>query len=663
MSNYWSDSIQHLEWLKHIRLRMNMYVWSKDNWHLHIFREVLWNSFDEVLAWYANEIIVKIWKDDSISVKDNWRWIPVGFNKQTWKDSLELVTWTLNTSWKYNKSDENSNYKISAGLNWVGLKATTALSEYFEVHSYSVSSDQKNNKRKDWSIRYEEWELKQNVQDNWFTEEKGTLVHFKPSNEIFWNMKYDSKEIRNICQQQTYLSPWVKLIFIDENTWEEEIFHFEQGSKEYLMSLFENDDLIVKDWIEINLWKDEKSWSYEWFDSVIFFTKKWSKKIKQVNESFCNNVYTGQGWTHLAAYERWVVNAFRKFAEERWFNKKFVDYIQPQDILINTFYVINVKVVEAEFVGQTKDRLANKEISIPLRQNVEDLFYMELLKNPNEFDKIVQRAIELVQSRSKAEEFNFDEILKEIENESKIGKYLGKLKLSNNRKAKPEEKMIYIVEWQSAGWSVLKTRDNQPIDLLSLKGKILNIEERYDAKAQSLHNSILNNDEIRSIISAFGWNVGENFDEDKFPYKGWVVIMADSDPDGWHISLLLINLFHKLYGQEFVNKYLYISELPLFEIIWKWEKYYFNTNEEKNEFMKWKEIPEKDISRFKGLGEVPSKLFKELAIDPETRRLRKLNISDSDETNEMYYVFLGNDASLRRDFLDEQNINIYDLDL
>lgn len=640
-----------------------MYIGSKESGFVHLFREVLWNCFDEVLAWHANEVIVKLHKDNSLYIKDNWRWIPVGFNKQTQKDSLELVTWTINTSWKYSKSDKDSWYKVSSWLNWLGIKIVNALSDVFEVHSYSVSSDQKNNKRKDWSIRYEDSKIVQKVQDNWFTDEKGTSVFYTPSKDFFWNLKYSASELKKICEQQAYLSPWSKVIFIDEESWEETVFQFDWGSKEYLHSFFEDEDLIVKDWIELNIWKDEKSWSYEWFDSVIFFTKKWAKKIKEINESFCNNVYTGQGWTHLNSYERWIVNAFKRFSEERWFNKKLVEQIQPQDIMINTFYVINVKVIEAEFVGQTKDRLANKEISIPLRQNVEDLFYMELLKNPNEFDKIVQRAIELVQSRSKAEEFNFDEILKEIENESKIGKYLGKLKLSNNRKAKPEEKMIYIVEWQSAGWSVLKTRDNQPIDLLSLKGKILNIEERYDAKAQSLHNSILNNDEIRSIISAFGWNVGDNFDEDKFPYKGWVVIMADSDPDGWHISLLLINLFHKLYGQEFVNKYLYISELPLFEIIWKWVKYYFNTNEEKVEFMKWKDIPEKDISRFKGLGEVPSKLFKELAIEPETRRLRKLHINDSDETNEMYYVFLGNDASLRRDFLDNQEVDPFDLDL
>lgn len=662
MAEYSSDSIKHLEWLEHIRLRYSMYISDNSTyWLHHLFREVLWNSFDEIIAWHATEVVVKLFKDNSIFVKDNGRWIPVGFNKQTWKDSLELVTWTVNTSWKYEKWSENSWYKVSSWLNWLWIKIVNALSDFFEVHSYSISSDDK--KRRDWFIRYENSKKVEWVKSLWYTNEKWTSVFFRPSEEIFWKLKYSSDELKKICKQQAYLSAWSKVTFIDENTWEEEVFQFNWWAKEYLQTFFNEEDLIINHWIEINLWKDEKNESYVWFDSVIFFTKKWTKKIKEITESFVNNVFTWQGWTHLNAYERWVVNAFRKFAEERWFNKKLIDHIQPQDILLNVFYVINAKIIETEFVWQTKDRLANKEISLPLRQNIEDLFYIELLKNPNEFDKIVQRAIELVQSRSKAEEFNFDEILKEIESESKVGKYLGRLKITSNKKAKPEEKMIYIVEWLSAGWSVMKTRDNYPIDLLALKGKILNIEERYDAKSQSLHNSILSNDEIRSIISAFGWSVWDNFDEEKFPYKWGVVIMADSDPDGWHISLLLMNLFHKLYWKEFVNKYLYISELPLFEIIYKWEKYYFNTNEEKEEFMKWKDIPDKDISRFKGLGEVPSKLFKELAITPETRRLRKLNITDSEETNELFYVFLWNDASLRRDFLDKQEIDLYNLDL
>lgn len=658
MSNYSSDNIQHLEGLAHIRKRPWMYVW--DNGMVHLFKEVIGNSFDEVLGGYANEVIVILKKNNIISVKDNGRWVPVGVNKQTGKNSLELVTWTVNTSWKYSKGWEGSWYLYSSWLNWIWIKAVNALSNFFEVHSYSKSTWEK--EKKDWVIRYENLEVHTPVKSLGKTTESWTLVIYQPSEEVFWNEKYKAEELKNICRQQAYLSKGAKVIFIDEENNTEETFQYNGWAKEYLQSFFEEDELIVNEWVEVNIWKDEKE-TYGWFESVIFFTKKGSKKAKDIRESFANNVYTGNGWTHLNAYERWILNAFKRFAKERKFNEKQVEQIVASDILINVFYVINVKIVETQFVGQTKDKLANKEITNPLRSAIEELFYIELLKNPEEYDKIIKRALENVANRSKVTDYNFDEILEEIKNEAKIGKYLGRLKMSPNKKAPAEERMIYIVEWLSAGGSILKTRDNLPIDLLSLKGKILNIEERYDTVTQKLSKAILNNEEIRSIISAFGGNVWDNFDEKTFPYKGWVVIMADSDPDGWHISLLLINLFHKLYWKDFVNKYLYISELPLFQINYAGKRHFFQTTKEKDVFLEGKNITEKDIFRFKGLGEVPSSLFKELAIDPKTRKMKKLIIEDSDETNKIYQTLLGNDASLRREFFINQELDLDRLEM
>ena len=648
--NYWADSIEHLEGLEHIFKRPEMYIWDRnDFWLHHIFQEPFDNCLDEALAWFATEVKVTLYKDNSISIEDNWRWVPVWWNSKSKIDSLELVTWTVNTSWKYTKW-EDAAYKISGWLHWIWIKATNAVSEFFECHSYSVASWEKD--KKDWSIRYEERKIVWWVTDNWKTKRKWTWIHFKPSEEIFWKLKYKPSRIGEICEQQAYLLPWLKIIFTNDNNWKTEEFYYWGWSEEYLSSLLWKNDLAIESPLKINIWKDENKWTFEWFDSVLFFTKKWTRKYKEYRESFANNIETVSWWPHVSSYETWILNAFKDFAIERKYKEKDVKNITAKDILFNVFYVINIKIVDVAFVWQTKDKLANREILAPLRNAVYNAIYIELLKNPNEYEMIVDRAIELVQARNKASEFNYDEFIESIKEENwTVWRFLWKLKKCKNRKAKNKE--LFIIEWDSAEWPLLKTRlDFQ--ECLPLKWVPMNIEERIDRKTWMMNNRVFNNEEYRTIISAFGWDILDNFDEKKFDYEK-IIIMADSDVDGAHIFYILLNGLYRLYWLEFINKYVYVSQLPLFQIMHKWKRYLFLTNKEKEEFCEWKEINQRDISRFKWLWEVPSKLFRELAMDPDTRWLTKIHWENEEEIEDMFYTILWKDAQLRKEFLAERD--------
>ena len=658
MSNYWSDSIQHLEWMEHIFKRPAMYIWNKEEFGLHhIFQEVLDNSLDEALAWHATEVIVNLYKDNSISVEDNWRWIPVWWNTKSKIDSLELVTWTVNTSWKYTKW-EDAAYKISWWLHWVWIKATNATSEFFECHSYSIATWEK--EKKDWSIRYENRKVVWWVKDNWKTKEKWTYIHFKPSEEIFWKLKYKPDRIKEICNQQAYLLKGIKLIFNNENDWSVEEFFYEEWVKEYLSWILNWTELVIERPLEINLWKDENKWTFEWFDSILYFTKKWTKKIKEYKESFANNIETVSWWPHVNNYEKWILAAFKDFAISRWYKEKIVNNFLAKDILFNVFYIINVKIVEVEFVWQTKDKLANKEIWSPLKKAVYDSVYTELQKNPSEFEKIIDRAVILVENRLKADDFDYDDLIKDIQEATKVWNFSWKLKSCKDRKSKNKE--LYIVEWDSAAWHVAKWRNSNQA-YLPLRWVPMNVEDKFDYELQKFSPRALMNEEYRSIISAFWWNILDEFDEKKFDYKWWVYIATDADPDWYFIFVLLLNAFFRFYWLEFVNKYVYLVRMPLYKITYNWKENLFYTESDKQAFMKWKEIQPKNIKRYKWLWEYNSKQFKEYALDKDTRSIIKLNWESFEDIEDKFYDLLWPDASLRREFLQEREVDFNTLDL
>ena len=319
-----------------------------------------------------------------------------------------------------------------------------------------------------------------------------------------------------------------------------------------------------------------------------------------------------------------------------------------------------MKIVEVEFVWQTKDKLANKEIWSLLKKAVYDSVYTELQKNPSEFEKIIDRAVILVENRLKADDFDYGDLIKDIQEATKVWNFSWKLKSCKDRKSKNKE--LYIVEWDSAAWHVAKWRNSNQA-YLPLRWVPMNVEDKFDYELQKFSPRALMNEEYRSIISAFWWNILDEFDEKKFDYKWWVYIATDADPDWYFIFVLLLNAFFRFYWLEFVNKYVYLVRMPLYKITYNWKENLFYTESDKQAFMKWKEIQPKNIKRYKWLWEYNSKQFKEYALDKDTRSIIKLNWESFEDIEDKFYDLLWPDASLRREFLQEREVDFNTLDL
>ena len=565
-STYWAESIQVLEWLEPVRKRPWMYIWSTDErWLHHLVWEIVDNSIDEAMAGYCDTITVKLHKDWSCSVEDNWRWIPTAVHSKTWKSTLETVLTVLHAGWKFGWGG----YKVSGWLHWVWASVVNALSTKLEATVHT-----------DWKIffhSYEKWVPVWDIEVIWKSKKTWTTIKFWPDAEIFrQTVEFDYTTIVNRLRQQAYLTKWITLIIFDERKDQKYKFYFEGWIKSYVNFLNKDEDTI---WDIFYLEKEKN----DVFVEVSFqFNKDFSNNII----SFVNNIHTPEWWTHMVWFRAWLTRTINKYARDKQILKEKDQNLTNEDVIEWLTAVISVKVIDPQFEWQTKAKLWTAEV----RWIVDSVFsekFMEFLEeNPSSAKAIIEKVFLAAKARLAARAAR-DTIIRKWALEWMTLPW----KLADCSSKNPVNSEIYIVEGDSAWGSAKQWRNRETQAILPLRGKILNTE-------QARIDKIFANQEIKNLIIAMWTSIWETFDISKLRYHR-IVIMTDADVDGAHIRTLLLTFFFR-YLKDVINGwYLYIAQPPLYKLT-KWKQsWYVFYDEEKEKIFKENNIVWDNIQRYK----------------------------------------------------------------
>lgn len=567
--DYGANQIQILEGLEAVRKRPGMYIGSTSARGLHhLVYEVVDNSIDEALAGYCTHIEVTIHKDNSITVTDNGRGIPVDMH-ESGKPAVEVVLTVLHAGGKFG----GSGYKVSGGLHGVGVSVVNALSTNMEV---KVKRDGKIHE-----ITFEKGVTKEPLKVVGQTDETGTLVHFVPDAEIFDETVYDYDTLRHRLRELSFLNRGITIILTDERPEEvrQETFYFEGGISSFVEHLNRNKEVINPEPVYFNGTKDT---------TVVEIALQYNTSYSENIYSFVNNINTEEGGTHLAGFKSALTRAANDFARRQGIIKNNEDNLVGEDIREGLTCVISIKLREPQFEGQTKTKLGNSEVRGIVDSIVSEGLSEYFEENPVISKKIIEKSIMASRAREAARKARE---LTRRKNALEVSSLPGKL--ADCSVKDPEQAEIYLVEGDSAGGSAKQGRDRRFQAILPLRGKILNVEKaRLD--------KILNNEEIRTMITAFGSGIGSEFDITKRRY-GKIIIMTDADVDGAHIRTLLLTFFYRYMRPLIENGFLYAACPPLFKVFKKTGKkeevHYLYTKEELDSFNTEGYI----VQRYKGL--------------------------------------------------------------
>jgi DNA gyrase subunit B len=621
-NNYDASHIKVLSGLEAVRKRPGMYIGSTGKTGLHhLILEILDNSVDEALAGYCNEIKVVLHRDESISIEDNGRGIPVDMHPVLKKPAVEVVFTQLHAGGKFDKKT----YKVSGGLHGVGASVVNALSEWLEIFI-----------KRNGKIYYQKYEKGKPVCELKIigeTNETGTKVRFKPDAEIFQTTKFDESLIIKKLEERAYLNSNITFYFFNENTGETKIFHYEEGIKEMVKKF--NDSLnTITDIIYFKGLKDDIE-----LEVAMQYTDEFNERMY----GYVNNIYTPDGGTHVTGFKMGLSKIIRDFYDA----KKKID-LTIDDIVSGLTAVINVKVPEPEFVGQTKDKLGNPEVKNIVKDITQENLERYFKENKEVIKTILDKILNAAQARIAAKKAR--ELVKR---KSALG--VGNLpgKLADCTEKDPKKCELFIVEGDSAGGSAKMGRDRKIQAILPLRGKILNVEKSNLAK-------ILNNEEIRSLITAIGTGIGEDFDINKLRYDK-IIIMTDADVDGAHIRTLLLTFFYRYMKPLIEHGHIYIAQPPLYKIKSGKKVYYVYSDEEKEEIIK--NLDKYEIQRYKGLGEMNPDQLWETTMDPKNRILKKITLEDALEADRIFTVLMGSDVNTRRAFIQNNAKEVEELDI
>ena len=532
--DYGANQIQILEGLEAVRKRPGMYIGSTSARGLHhLVYEVVDNSIDEALAGYCTHIEVTIHKDNSITVTDNGRGIPVDMH-ESGKPAVEVVLTVLHAGGKFG----GSGYKVSGGLHGVGVSVVNALSTNMEV---KVKRDGKIHE-----ITFEKGVTKEPLKVVGQTDETGTLVHFVPDAEIFDETVYDYDTLRHRLRELSFLNRGITIILTDERPEEvrQETFYFEGGISSFVEHLNRNKEVINPEPVYFNGTKDT---------TVVEIALQYNTSYSENIYSFVNNINTEEGGTHLAGFKSALTRAANDFARRQGIIKNNEDNLVGEDIREGLTCVISIKLREPQFEGQTKTKLGNSEVRGIVDSIVSEGLSEYFEENPVISKKIIEKSIMASRAREAARKARE---LTRRKNALEVSSLPGKL--ADCSVKDPEQAEIYLVEGDSAGGSAKQGRDRRFQAILPLRGKILNVEKaRLD--------KILNNEEIRTMITAFGSGIGSEFDITKRRY-GKIIIMTDADVDGAHIRTLLLTFFYRYMRPLIENGHVYIAQPPLYQI-------------------------------------------------------------------------------------------------
>ncbi|MBT2260808.1 MULTISPECIES: DNA topoisomerase (ATP-hydrolyzing) subunit B [Bacillus] len=633
-NSYDENQIQVLEGLEAVRKRPGMYIGSTNAKGLHhLVWEIVDNSIDEALAGYCTDITVQIEKDNSITVKDNGRGIPVGIHEKMGRPAVEVIMTVLHAGGKF----DGSGYKVSGGLHGVGASVVNALSTTLDVTVY-----------RDGKIHYQQFKRGVPVGDLEVigeTDVTGTTTHFVPDPEIFTEtIEFDYDTLANRVRELAFLTKGVNIIIEDlrEGKERKNEYCYEGGIKSYVEHLNRSKEVVHEEPVYIEGEKDGIT-----VEVALQYNDSYTSNIY----SFANNINTYEGGTHEAGFKTGLTRVINDYARKNGVFKDGDSNLSGEDVREGLTAIISIKHPDPQFEGQTKTKLGNSEARTITDSLFSEALEKFLLENPDSAKKIVEKGLMAARARMAAKKARE---LTRRKSALEVSSLPGKLADCSSKD--PSISELYIVEGDSAGGSAKQGRDRHFQAILPLRGKILNVEKaRLD--------KILSNNEVRAMITALGTGIGEDFTLEKARYHK-VVIMTDADVDGAHIRTLLLTFFYRYMRQIIENGYVYIAQPPLYKVQQGKRVEYVYNDKQLDELLKsLPQTPKPGLQRYKGLGEMNATQLWETTMDPDARTLLQVTLEDAIDADETFEMLMGDKVEPRRNFIEENAQYVKNLDI
>ena len=635
---YDASQIQVLEGLEAVRKRPGMYIGSTSSQGLHhLVWEIIDNGIDEALAGFADEINVTVEEDNSITVKDNGRGIPVDIQKKTGRPALETVFTVLHAGGKFG----GGGYKVSGGLHGVGASVVNALSTNLDVKV--MREDDENVYGMDFKLGKVATSM--TVVGKCPRHEHGTIVHFKPDPDIFTETTtYDINVLTKRIRELAFLNKGLK-ITIDDKRQEEpthEEFHYAGGIKHYIEFLNKGKEVIFPEPIYV-----EGEQNGIMVEVALQYTNDFHSNLL----SFTNNIHTYEGGTHESGFKTALTRVINDYGRKSGLIKENDANLSGEDVREGLTAVVSIKHPNPQFEGQTKTKLGNSDARKVTDKLFSETFNKFMLENPTVAKQIVEKGLLAAKARIAAKRAR--EVTRK-KNGLEISNLPGKL--ADNTSKDPEISELFIVEGDSAGGSAKQGRSRLTQAILPIRGKILNVEK-------ATIDRILANEEIRSLFTALGTGFGEEFDVSKANYHK-LIIMTDADVDGAHIRTLLLTLIYRFMKPMLDAGYVYIAQPPLYQVRQGKMIKYIDSDEELNDVLgSLPPSPKPVIQRYKGLGEMDAEQLWETTMNPENRRLLRVELSDAEEANEVFEMLMGDHVGPRRQFIEDNATFVNNLDV
>ena len=631
---YDSSAIQVLEGLEAVRKRPGMYIGTTSSRGLHhLVWEIVDNAIDEALAGFCSHIEVIVGKENTVTVKDDGRGIPVDVHPKTGKSTVETVYTVLHAGGKFG----GGGYKVSGGLHGVGASVVNALSDWLEVKVY-----------KNGNVYYQRYsrgghpddDLK--IIDKCSEDRTGTTVQFLPDDEIFTETTvYDYEILKNRLKELAFLNKGLRITLYDEREADKkDSFYYEGGLIEYVAMLNKNKGPIHETIVDVE--GEDK-------DIKVEVALQYNETYNSSIYSFVNNITTPEGGTHEDGVRRALTRILNKYASNQGILKEKDDPLTGDDVREGVTLIVSIKHPNPQFEGQTKTKLGNSEVRAIADKIFSEAFERFLMENPDQAKIIVEKSMTASRARVAAKKARE---LTRRKGDLDVTNFYGKLSDCKSKDATVSE--IFLVEGDSAGGSAKKGRDGMTQAILPLRGKILNVEKARLDKA-------LSNEEIRTIITAFGTGIGDDFDLSKLRYHK-IIIMTDADVDGSHIRVLLLTLFYRFFRPIVEAGHVYAAQPPLYRITHGKTRKYVLDDDERDAYLATIGNVKYEIARMKGLGEMDADELNETTMDINTRVLRKITVDDAIAADEVFSKLMGEEVGPRREFI-ETNAAYANLDI
>lgn len=617
---YNADQIQVLEGLEAVRLRPGMYIGSTSARGLHhLVYELVDNSIDEAMQGECDEIKVTLHDDNSVSVIDNGRGIPVGMHQKMQKPALEVAMTMLHAGGKFG----GGGYKVSGGLHGVGMSVVNALSEWLKVDVLKDGNS--------YHQEYSRGDVMTPLKKTGVTEQSGSLIRFKPDYQIFDELVFNYDTLKLRLRELAFLNKGLKIAINDERTGEKDEFSYEGGIVSFVKHLNRNRQPLHAEPIYISGEADTSS-----VEIAIQYNDSYQENVF----SFANNINTIEGGVHLAGFRAALTRTVNDYARKYGFLKEGNDNLSGEDIREGMAAVISVRLIDPQFEGQTKTKLGNSEIRRFVESMTAESLRNQLEENPSISKIILEKAVNSARAREAARKARDLTRRKNVLESSALP---GKLADCSERD--PSKCEIFIVEGDSAGGSAKQGRDRQYQAILPLRGKIINVEKaRID--------QILANNEIRAMITAFGTGISEDFNIEKLRYHR-IICMTDADVDGSHIRILLLTFFYRYMRPLIENGHIYIAQPPLYKVRKRKIDTYVYSDAELEKLLNEIGRDGIDIQRYKGLGEMDAEQLADTTMDPARRTILKVTLDDTVAADEMFTTCMGDNVEPRREFIEK----------